>query len=437
MFIIVALTQSCTNDENEVPVKNKYSFKTELKTKSQYSNNLNLISKLEKLNANIDKKKENKSVYSGLYNFTIETDYALYVEFDNGTFSYTFPISRETKTPTNQIESFVLTSSTNGNLRAQYFKYELTPEELSNIGSQPIPSDKITIIDIEDDDLILEVNQNKSGGESDGNNDGWSWEVVGGYWAENWLNFYRTRVWVEVYGWVYHPNEDIPNISNIDPCWNCDGTGGNYDDNIDDYNESSGGTGVNINSFTATTPSFVSIALLESLANNGISVNSTTIAWINQTQNNANQAQQILDYINANNNSAEAQNFGNQALEVLMDGGNINLNEPLIINPSHPINNNDLNTFFNCFNTNESGNITIYVAEPNPGTGDTHDSFYVGHTFISLSQNNKIRVFGFYPQSDWISPINTSSNSIIGNDGVENETFTAYNTPQKMHHWLS
>lgn len=87
----------------------------------------------------------------------------------------------------------------------------------------------------------------------------------------------------------------------------------------------------------------------------------------------------------------------------------------IIDEPEDPI--NDLDDFFECFDTNQNASLTIYALEPNPGTGDTHNGTFVGHAYVSITQGNNISTFGYYPVSNWISPINTSSTAILGNDG--------------------
>lgn len=83
--------------------------------------------------------------------------------------------------------------------------------------------------------------------------------------------------------------------------------------------------------------------------------------------------------------------------------------------PENPI--NDMNDYLECFNTNQSATVTVYALEPNPGSGDTHNGSYVGHTFVSIQQGNNTATFGFYPASDNIYPlINNSSPSVIGDD---------------------
>ena len=104
---------------------------------------------------------------------------------------------------------------------------------------------------------------------------------------------------------------------------------------------------------------------------------------------------------------------------------NGNCVESIVVdNPDNPI--FDINEYLKCFDLTKEASFSVYVLEPNPGTGDTHDGSMVGHTFISLKQGSEIRTFGFYPVSDNIAPVfNTSSDSVLGDDGVKNESYSA------------
>lgn len=98
--------------------------------------------------------------------------------------------------------------------------------------------------------------------------------------------------------------------------------------------------------------------------------------------------------------------------------------EIIIFEPENPIEN--VTEFLECLDTNQGAEITVYVTEPNPGSGDTHSGTFVGHTFVSISQGSNANTFGFYPVSSNIYPlVNPSSDSTLGNDGVAPEPYTA------------
>lgn len=98
----------------------------------------------------------------------------------------------------------------------------------------------------------------------------------------------------------------------------------------------------------------------------------------------------------------------------------------VVFNPDNPI--QDVQEFLKCFNTSQSATLTVYVLEPNPGSGDTNYGKSVGHTYVSISQGSNTSTYGFYPVEDDVYPFfNEQSSSVLGNDGSGNgdEHFTA------------
>lgn len=79
----------------------------------------------------------------------------------------------------------------------------------------------------------------------------------------------------------------------------------------------------------------------------------------------------------------------------------------------------DIIEYLECFNRSSEAQLTIYVDEPVPGSGQSHDKSDVGHVFISITQQVSsqmiTRTFGFYP-SGWVTPLNPSSGGNIVND---------------------
>jgi hypothetical protein len=141
-----------------------------------------------------------------------------------------------------------------------------------------------------------------------------------------------------------------------------------------------------------------------------------------ENSDNCEQTKALQDYLAANLNNTAAEQFALQALEALINGQITNeeylavLAEPyIIIGPEAPI--VDMVDFLECFDNNAPAEFTIYATEPNPGSGDANDGTFCGHTFVSLSQGNNTATYGYYPTSNWIGPLNTSSSAVIGNDG--------------------
>ena len=98
--------------------------------------------------------------------------------------------------------------------------------------------------------------------------------------------------------------------------------------------------------------------------------------------------------------------------------------EEIVVGPDTPI--NDVRDFLKCFDSTQSATLTVYVNEPNPGTGDSHKGTFVGHTFVSIKQGSNISTYGYYPVSNHIYPtVNNSSSAVIGDDGNGNEPFSA------------
>ena len=96
----------------------------------------------------------------------------------------------------------------------------------------------------------------------------------------------------------------------------------------------------------------------------------------------------------------------------LIDDGEVPF---LVDNPVNPI--ADMQEYLECLSSSQNATLTIYVDEPNPGSGDVHVDGIVGHAYISITQGTNTSTFGFYPTEDKMGPIfNESSDSIIGED---------------------
>lgn len=76
----------------------------------------------------------------------------------------------------------------------------------------------------------------------------------------------------------------------------------------------------------------------------------------------------------------------------------------------------DMEEFLKCFDKNLGATITIYVDQPvanSPQTANAKDK--AGHSFVSISQNDNISVFGFYPVGT-ASPWNPTMSSTMQDD---------------------
>jgi len=87
---------------------------------------------------------------------------------------------------------------------------------------------------------------------------------------------------------------------------------------------------------------------------------------------------------------------------------------PEVEGPEEPI--EDVDDYLECFNADIGAKLTVYVLQPVPNSNATHSGTSVGHAFISIQQGNHIMVIGFYPVSNWITPLTPSGTGIYGND---------------------
>ena len=88
---------------------------------------------------------------------------------------------------------------------------------------------------------------------------------------------------------------------------------------------------------------------------------------------------------------------------------------PVIYRPDHPISDNKC--FFSTVDLNKGATLTIYVDEPNPGTGNVKKWINVGHTFIGITQGENQYTYGFYPNVPGYRTIgNNDVSSVLGRD---------------------
>lgn len=89
---------SCQMDDNTINEKGEtksLNFKLERVKFNKFSKNSKLIKQLSKIEPNKKQNEFGKTVSSTDGSFTINTEFATYIESDNGKHSYTFKINRE------------------------------------------------------------------------------------------------------------------------------------------------------------------------------------------------------------------------------------------------------------------------------------------------------------------------------------------------------
>lgn len=113
------------------------------------------------------------------------------------------------------------------------------------------------------------------------------------------------------------------------------------------------------------------------------------------------------------------------------DGNKVEV--PVIYRPDHPISDNKC--FFSTVDLNKGATLTIYVDEPNPGTGNVKKGLNVGHTFIGITQGENQYTYGFYPNVPGIRTIgNDNFPSVLGKDDGHtfSVSFSAEVTPEQL-----
>ncbi|WP_299885283.1 hypothetical protein [uncultured Lacinutrix sp.] len=145
-FIICICFASCNDDEVLIDEKNitESKYKIEIKTESDFYKNLKLANKLEKFKK-VKTNQQSRDVQNSEYGFTIDTDYAKYVEFlEDNTHSYTFPIIRDQ--PNEITENLVLSLQADGTYKAFIVAYYFPDFDNIGVKSQEIDLDSSTIL---------------------------------------------------------------------------------------------------------------------------------------------------------------------------------------------------------------------------------------------------------------------------------------------------
>lgn len=122
----------------------------------------------------------------------------------------------------------------------------------------------------------------------------------------------------------------------------------------------------------------------------------------------------------------------NLAYDMIDADGN-KVEAPVIYRPTHPISDNKC--FFSTVDLNKGATLTIYVDEPNPGTGDVKKGINVGHTFIGITQGENQYTYGFYPNVPGYKTLaNDNVGSVLGKDNEHtfSVSISAEVTPEQL-----
>lgn len=132
-------------------------FKLEKVKFNEFSKNSNLIKKINKVKSKLRQNENNRIVASTDGNFTINTDYAIYLQTGINKHSYTFKINREN--PQFLLENLILNSNDSLGYEAYIVQYNINEYEYQSIKNDiPIDlSNKMTLIKVNDSDFISNI----------------------------------------------------------------------------------------------------------------------------------------------------------------------------------------------------------------------------------------------------------------------------------------
>jgi|GEM_PF-2766893 len=125
----------------------------------------------------------------------------------------------------------------------------------------------------------------------------------------------------------------------------------------------------------------------------------------------------IYTYLDNNNYSSDAYEFVYWAIDFLIENPNVTptlFKREFITFPPPNIPIANIQDFLSVFNINQPANLTVYAQKMFGDNG-------VGHAFISITQGNNTRTFGFYPKQQF--PRTIDGPSIYGNDSGHPYTY--------------
>lgn len=155
------LFSNCQKDDalinNEKAEKPNSGFKIQKIKASEIQKNTNVFSKINIIRDYISKNtsdNQNKTVYSQVYDFEINTEQATYIEnLDQSYHSYTFPIHRSVDN--GPLENLILSLQDDGSYKSYINTYHITTQEVNDLkqGVYVDIGDRFTMVEIEDVDL--------------------------------------------------------------------------------------------------------------------------------------------------------------------------------------------------------------------------------------------------------------------------------------------
>lgn len=331
-FFLTNCEQDSVEHSNRQAPENP-AFKTSKVTKSTIQQNQTLTKAIQSLEKELVKTKsntQNKTVYSSEYDFTIETDFATYIENEDGTYhSYTFPIIRTISN--GLLENLLLSLQEDGTYKTYIVSYDLTEQEREDISNeiQINLENRATFNEIDGTNLTSDIFSNKMYA------CGYNFEVV----------CWETACEIDGCWDSQYTNTECDSILIYVDCSGGGGGGsgtGTGDGGNTTGNTGSGGYGGGGGSGSGSTNPDVTTPTIPQpweevvLCLNGLSINGSTngftpemSAWLQSQPKNV--VGQINNYIDQNECSETAQDFAIQAIIALMDGGEVDFEEELIL----------------------------------------------------------------------------------------------------------
>ncbi len=158
----VVFLNSCDKDyEEDVTLttqqnSNNSNLKVSKVYYKDFKNNSTLLNKIEKTIGKPKPSINQRTVHSSDNSFYIDTDYAYYIEDENGNHSYTFQITREN--PQYLLENLILNSNNQNSYDAFIAQYNITEQEYIELehGHNPDLSSKVTLTPV--NGTIIDIN---------------------------------------------------------------------------------------------------------------------------------------------------------------------------------------------------------------------------------------------------------------------------------------
>ncbi|HLV38785.1 hypothetical protein [Xanthomarina sp.] len=299
--------------------RTKYSItKIDYQTVQQNNRLVNSITKIKEQTGTKGSSSQNRLVHSSTYDFYIDTDVATYMENANGSYhSYTFPVIRDN--PSVALENILFSLQADGTYKVSLVSYNLSESEKEALfnGQFVDLTNKASIETIDSQALIDETLASMDQGNC-------------------------TTLIITYCSHGNHPE----GYDNGSPCPGyeimfasvCSGGSNTDPDNPDNSDvpdgENNPGGGVpndtNNNTNDATSPTYnipYEQNLIECLGLNSVeNANLVVSNWINNPDNFI-QMRDVSSYVDRNNCSTEAQSFAMEAIEAILEGGEVDFEE--------------------------------------------------------------------------------------------------------------